>query len=1246
MSFFISRILSKSYLRFDATAPLTSIGLQEVALLINGDVPLEAVGAQLKKLYDELPSPKYFEKHIANAILQVPLNSSLAIQAVQEMVVSLCRLQNIPFFPSHIAENIHNVRKPSIVDPDEKALYDLAWKCACAHHEEFHQLLKILNFHQEDLSEALFSFLLSCQEKNRSEKLEASLYQFRSLCPFDAKDRLNQLFISAHYKKRHDEECANERWMEIQSWRGSSAVKDLFLSKNWSAVSSFSAEKIPEFLKLCLRLDLDRKYPSVFAEWIKNKAYVKYHSMLIEQLIRLKHFSSLVPLIELNKSHLLKKMEEMIRVCPSSDQEQFCWLALQNAPTGFADPFLRNLIDKTDDIEILGLIGERFCKRNPSLFLPLLQKTLRVFDGSLSIQWSSWARSHLQSISQEALPSLFSILNHPKLSAKTKGEMLALIMPQVPKEEVPLWFELLDEGIDEASLPESFREEKARRQALTVQDRIKHLIEPDDSLLEFSACHDLLFQRVLFSQSISLKRWLLEKGNLNPQEQRELAVQAYVKHPSDETEQFLKKIIEACQSVEEIEALWINPDFEPCQRLYKCLCEVLRKLPPHASKSPVVLLRIIDNSIKFFPWEHYAALITLFPHMHTEVTPKLTLALKELSCVPLIFFELHERITKGYFLPETLIALFVFSNAFEMPNFLGLQVDNLNILLEKHPECLSKIPLKEIVSFLKKVIKPKMSNQGLIFLGKLLAGVNEADELKEWMRKYSQQLIELHFGHLTFADWATKEVESNEISWDRVQTDYPIKKMSVSKQPKKAVSRSLSISFDPKQIQDRIFKERLLSLDKAPDPLKNQLIKSLNKVKYEGPENTEELKWVLNPLKNRELIYIFLEELANWHPPTPTITSFKNSFCRSLMRQYCMSATDVDYERILDINLRCFATNALPLFSVSSMETWGFQEIALLAVTFANFRKDILHTHLQVVNLISLGSCYESSNHVRKDSITSALEKISMELLGADYLHPLFILKALLKENREFISASSYEALMKRFKEAKTKILPSSLKSALLTPALFASYPTLLWQSLEMLAKGALSQEAKVNLYDYAYIAYNQLWTNRTEMSDEDLREFLIADIAHISTLVKYRGDISLQKLEPICIKWANQMLQLSRNDEAIEEKEKSRLSVSILTFLKQFEGYFVQNPDLFFDLWKRSRKLFSSVPNVNKLKLHNELTKGFSSILSLKKSDFQSMIQQECERFDEASRDLLKQQTAQVFPFCDPWDLSTNPKI
>lgn len=1208
----ISRAIGSYHLQVEITQELP--GAKELTHLVNQDSSHEEIGASLLQLYSSLSTPKLFEKRMVQALLSLPLHSNLAFKLVSEMVIELIVKQRIPFFPDTFRKNLVEELEYPPLDPDEDQLFQTAFELVKEGKADFKQLLELVHFQQDCLPEALFRFILQSQQKNTSQAVHNVLFAFCTYCPDDMKEDLLKQPFQASQLKCIQTDLIHGMWKEIQSFAGKSVVKDLFLYRNWNLIQHFPHNDLQALIQKCLDYQLHTKYPLVWRDWIAQAQINSHFPFIIQQLFARKDFSALAPLIDLNHPYLLKIIREEFRKLPEKDQDRFCFEALKRGSRSFAEPFLLQLIKRANSLPQLEAIGRELCKRHTYLCADLHLKTLGLSTQSLGIRLSAWQKEYLKNAPKQDLSKLFRVLSHAHLAKEAKNEMLLLLLPIIPEIDVPAWFKLIDDPLSAAPLPPLFEVEKNRRQADEIKRRISCLKEPDDAMLCDGAHLELLFDHVLNSGSFPLKAWLLEKGNLQRANYRRLLVSAYQQEPNEVVNTWMRSFIENSASLDDLRAICLEPGLVLPVKFLKAISSTLSRIKPDPLLSVDLFRFFLEKVKRYFPWEHFFSLLVLDPAVCQGITTEIA-AMQ--GVFPSNILELIEKCRNEYRDPKTLVLLFELTSNFQGSLLQSPRREMLETLTNHHPQDLAYIRPNILLKFINDF--QVMDADTCITLGHFFAAIKITSRFKKAAQLYCRQLLMGTFGNATFTGWATDEISRREQDWgsvNQINLDFDIKQLYREKSLNR--EKPIHISFDFPSLQRRILDEQVQALQNIPDEKQKETFRRSIVATFPlaNPSRKKVLTWQLHPRKNRELIYIFIEETATLRPAVPYVISFKNAFCRSVIRDVFNSLQDWDHRRLQAALLNCFKGNSLPLNYTSTLETWGYKSLGVHIASFGSMSLNDRAHYLQCINILSTGAPY--TEHTDDTRIRSAFESVFFELLNGESLNLTICAEKTLETNKKYIPEDEYHAFKEICVTRILRQLPSTLNDPFHCSVLLHKFPELLFECVPLLTAGLLDTLGKCGLCNNASSTYNLLWTVRRNHTPSILRESLHNDIEYFSPLIKLGKELNkIDSINGLCSQWCAELLKYLERGHSIQARDKKRIGLDILIMFQLFNDFFEKNTDVFFNLWKISRDYLCPLKSAQQLMQHNKLTERYRHILRAEKLGLLSHFTEEAKSLE-----------------------------
>lgn len=1146
----ISRALSSYHIHVEIPEEKAVFGVQEISQLVNGESSPDKVGELLRQLHASLPTPKFFEVRLAQAVLSLPLRTSHSYLLVSEMVLRIVQKKQITIFPSVFRQEVQDTLKPIPMEFEEEKLFKSALQIVFEHNERFLHLLNLVNFKQKILCEELFRFILESHDSHFSTASHKILYQLRNHCP----DHLtNQLHITLHAhdlnskQKRHlSLETSTKLWEDIQSFSGRHVLKGLFEERKWKIVADFPKFHIPPFIQKCMQLRRHTKYPQIWNEWILQTPLNAFYPFIIQQLFVLKDYSSLIPMLALNQTTLIKTMQEQIKGLDPGEFSRFCLTALRHVSPECAEPYLR----------------------------PRLQSLTMIDE-----------------------------------------ELQEYLLPFIKECDVPLWFDRLDESRKTRSLPPLFEAEKQRRALQSIKDKIQSLQEPDDDLLNDPVHRHLVIRHVLSSDSFRLKVWLIEHGNLDLTNYIQLLISAYRHTPNALVEAWLNDLINMSSSLEMLADICLAPNLTLSQNLFATLKRTVSRLPPQPRQSIPLLKLFMENANPHFPWNHYFALMIHFPHESREIAKAVNAMFSEFKAAPLFILELIAKTLDAYRNPSTLIELFEFA-----ANFPGRNLqDACNAVVEKmvnhYPQGLAHVRRETLIIYFEKRFNRELDEDTCMLLGRVFSEIEISSPLKGYAQKYCRHLMDHYFGDFNFMVWSKDELQRREIEWSSLDRTIDLDITLLSKHNAHPPLNIVNIPFDARSLQRRIIQEQQQAIENVPAQAKDELLHTIQSTPLSEASSQETLVWSLRPKKNKELLYILIEEAANWIPAVPYATSFKNTFCRSLIRDVFHALPSWDYRRLQSALMSCFKSNTLPWKSVTTMETWGFTDLALHLATFAPISAHERGHYTQCISIIMTGSvCKPRAN---KKLNISAFEKVFLDLIEADSLHMLFSAEVILDTNRDLLTEPQYKAYKLLCSNRKASQLPKTLSDSHLCSSLLQHMPGLLFNDLSLFTSGILSVESQRNVCRHAAKAYILHWVSRAQLPNYNFQQGFINDVTHFRELLKLGKALDeTAPLNELCSKWSIEFIKWIEEHPIVNPEELKRLGLTLLLMFQFFEGYYEKIPDLFFPLWKMSRNFLCPSKTMGELMQHNRLTQRYKHILRANTTELLLHLHQESASF------------------------------
>lgn len=502
-----------------------------------------------------------------------------------------------------------------------------------------------------------------------------------------------------------------------------------------------------------------------------------------------------------------------------------------------------------------------------------------------------------------------------------------------------------------------------------------------------------------------------------------------------------------------------------------------------------------------------------------------------------------------------------------------------------------------------------------IFIGDLLAAIGITPSFREFTQKYCRHLLDRYFGTSAFINWSKNEIGKNEKEWNsaKFRIGLDLKKLQTqSFVPKK---QTITILFDTRSIQMRILDEQRQTLKTIPEEFQATLLKTIDSATLAKATDQKAQHWKLDPQRNQELLYIFIEEIANFRPAIPYSTLFKNTFCRSLIRQVLHSMPDWDYHRLQTPLLRCFKGNTLPLESISLLETWGYTDLSIKLATFGNMPLDERHHYLQCINILTAGVPYDAPGI--RPYIPGAIQTVFLELIEAGSLNLLLCAESALEMNKKYLSEEVYNAFSKQCQDRKISLLPQTINDPFHCSVLLQKNPNLLFQSLPLLASRLIELQGKVLLCENAAYAYSRLWLDRAMAPHCDAQKLLASDVTQFTKLIQLARELEkTDTVDGLCTTWCQELLRREPQNAALNADEKKRLGMAIFLMFKLFPDYFNKYPECFFVLWKISRELLCSPNSLDDLIKHNQLSSDYKPLLTTQHANVLAVIDTEVKRF------------------------------
>lgn len=132
----------------------------KISSLIDGTIDVTAFESQFLQVYERLPSPKRFEKLLADALLSIPFSTPHTYYVLSELLLEICNRQHILLLPSILRQNIFSKFAAPNFDDELNFHLQKCLQLVIEGRADLKKLVELVDYQYESLEPELIRFII------------------------------------------------------------------------------------------------------------------------------------------------------------------------------------------------------------------------------------------------------------------------------------------------------------------------------------------------------------------------------------------------------------------------------------------------------------------------------------------------------------------------------------------------------------------------------------------------------------------------------------------------------------------------------------------------------------------------------------------------------------------------------------------------------------------------------------------------------------------------------------------------------------------------------------------------------------------------------------------------------------------------------------------------------------------------------------------------------------------------------